>query len=67
MLNVYPQGPDGVEKGQFLATRRGGKRGKHYYLDSERSGEPLRYITQPWFQHNLGVIGPEFQASRIDG
>ncbi len=23
-LNVYPQGPDGAEQGQFLATRRGG-------------------------------------------
>ncbi len=63
-LNIYPQGPDGAEQGQFLATRRTGKR---YNLGSEWSGEHLRYITQPWFQDDLGVVRPEFQASRVNG
>ncbi len=67
MLNVHPQGRDGAEQGQFLATRRGGKCGKRYNLGSERSGEHLRYITQNWFQDELGVNRPEFQASRVDG
>ncbi len=67
MLNVYPQGPDGAEQGQFLASRQGGKRGKHYDLGSERSGEHLRFITQPWFQDDLVVVRPEFQARRGDG
>ncbi len=31
------------------------------------SGEHYRYITQPWFQDYLGVVRPEFQASRVDG
>ncbi len=31
-----------------------GKRGKHNDLGSERSGEHLRYITQPWFQERVG-------------
>ncbi len=31
------------------------------------SGEHLRYKTQPWFQNDTGVIGPEFQANRVDG
>ncbi len=53
MLNIYPQGPDGAEQGQFLATRRGGKRSD---LGSERSGEHLRYITKPWIQDDLGVV-----------
>ncbi len=26
--------------------------------------EHLRYITHPWFQDDLGVVRPEFQASR---
>ncbi len=65
--NVYPQGPDGAEQGQFLATRQGGKREKHYDLGFKRSGEYLRYITQPWFQDDLGVVRPEFQASQVDG
>ncbi len=30
-LNVYPQGPDGAEQGQFLATCRGGKRESGFY------------------------------------
>ncbi len=51
----------------ILAARRGGKREKLYDLGSERSGEHLRYITQPWFQDDLGVVRPEFQASRVDG
>ncbi len=67
MLKLYPQGPDGAEQGQFLATRRGGKRGKRYELDSEWRGEHLRYITQPWFQDDLGVVRSEFQASRVEG
>ncbi len=66
MLNVYFQGPDGAEQG-FLAARRGEKHGKRYNLGSERSGEHLRYITQPWFQDDLGVVRPEFQASRVGG
>ncbi len=65
-LNVYPQGPDGAEQAQFLAIRRRGKHGKRYDLGSERSGAHLRYITQPWFQDDLGVIRPEFQVSRVD-
>ncbi len=65
-LNVYSQGPDEAEQG-LLAARRGEKRGKRYDLGSEWSGEPLRYITQPWFQDDLGVVGPEFQANRVDG
>ncbi len=36
-------------------------------LGSERGGQHLRYITQPWFQDDLGVVGPEFQANRVDG
>ncbi len=44
----------------------GGKRRKHYGLGSEWSGERLRYITQPWFQDDLGVVRPKFQASRVD-
>ncbi len=39
MLNVYLQGPDGAEQKQFLATRRGGKRGKHYDLWDVRAAE----------------------------
>ncbi len=66
MLNVYPQGPDGAEQGQFLATRRRRKRGKGYDLGSGWSGEHLRYITQPWIQDDLGVVRPEFQASSVD-
>ncbi len=62
-----PQGPDGAEQGQFLSTHQGGNRGKRYDLGSERSGEHLRYVTQAWFQDNLGVVRPEFQASRVDG
>ncbi len=62
MLKVYPQGPDGAEQGQFLATRRGGMR---YDLGSVRSGEHLRYITQPWFQDDLGVVIANL--SRIPG
>ncbi len=27
----------------------------------------LRYITQPWFQDELGVVRPKFQANRVDG
>ncbi len=49
-----------------LVIRRGGKRGKRYDLGSERSGEHLRYITQPWFQDDLGVVRPVFQASRVN-
>ncbi len=45
----------------------GEKCGKRYVLGFERSGEHLRYITQPWFQDDLGVVRPEFQASRVDG
>ncbi len=41
--------------------------GKRYDLGSEWSGEHLGYITQPWFQDDLGVVRPEFQASRVDG
>ncbi len=41
--------------------------GKCYDLGSERSGEHLRYITKPWFQDDLGVVRPEFQANRVDG
>ncbi len=67
MLNVYPQGPDGAEQGHFLATCRGGKHGKRYDQGSERSGEHLRYITQPWFQDDLEFVMSEFQASRVDG
>ncbi len=43
---------------------RGGKRGTRYDLGSERNGEHLRYITQPWFQDDIGVVRPEFQACR---
>ncbi len=50
----------------LLAARRGEKRGKHYDLGSEWSGEHLRYITQPWFQDDLGVVRPKFQASRVN-
>ncbi len=64
MLNVYFQAPDWAEQG-FLAARQGG-RGKRYDLGSERSGEHLRYITKPWFQDDLGVVRPKFQASRVD-
>ncbi len=66
MLNVYFQDPNGAEQG-FLEARQGGKRGKRYDLGSEQSWEHLRYITQPWFQDDLGVVRPEFQASRVDG
>ncbi len=52
MLNVYSQGPDGAELG-LLAARRGEKWGKRYNLGSERGGEHLGYITQPWFQDDL--------------
>ncbi len=45
----------------------GGKCGKCHDLDSERSGEHLRYMTQPVFQDDLGVVRPEFQANRVDG
>ncbi len=45
----------------------GAIRGKRYNLGSERGGELLRYIIQPWFQDDLGVAGPEFQASRVNG
>ncbi len=65
-FNEYSQGPDGAEQVP-LAARRGGKRGKHHNLGSERRGEHLRYITQPWFPDDLGVVGPEFQANRVDG
>ncbi len=58
-------GTQNAEQG-FLAARRGGKRGKRYDLGSKRCGEQFRYITQPWFQDDLGVVGPEFQASGID-
>ncbi len=34
------------------------KHGKRYDLGSERSGEHLRYITQPWFQD----VGPEISG-----
>ncbi len=44
-----------------------GKCGKHSDLGSERSGEHLRYITHRWFQDNLGVVRPEFQANSVDG
>ncbi len=40
----------------------GGEHGKRYDLGSERSGEHLRYITQPWFQDDIGVVRPELQA-----
>ncbi len=66
MLNVYSQGPDGAEQG-LLAACRGGKHGEHYDLGSERSGDHLRYITQPWFQDEIRVVGPVFQANRVDG
>ncbi len=65
MPNVYFQGPEGAEQ-VFLAAHRGGKRGKRYDLGSERSGEHLSYITQPWFKDDLGVVRPEFQTSRVD-
>ncbi len=58
-LSVYSQDPDGAEQG-LLAANRGEKRGKRYDMGSERSGEHLRYITQPWFQDDLGVVRPEF-------
>ncbi len=51
----------------LLAACCGEKCGKHYNLGSERGGEHPRYITQPWFLDNLGVVGPEFQANRVDG
>ncbi len=40
---------------------------KRYDLGSEWSGEHLRYITHPWFQDDLGVVRPEFQAKRVNG
>ncbi len=40
----------------ILDCPSGGKVQKHYDLGSEWSGEHLRYITQPWFQDDLGVI-----------
>ncbi len=46
---------------------QGRKSGKRYDLGSKRSGEHLRYITKPWFQDDLVVVGPKFQASRVDG
>ncbi len=54
MLNVYFQSPDGTEQGF------------RFDLGSKRSGEHLRYITQTWFQDDLGVVWPEFQVSRVD-
>ncbi len=66
MLNLYSQGPEGAEQG-LLAACLVEKRGKRYNLGSERGGEHLRYTTQPWFQDDLGVVGQEFQANRIDG
>ncbi len=27
----------------------------------------VEYITQPWFQDDLGVVVPKFQANRVDG
>ncbi len=39
---------------------------KRYNRGSERGGEHLRYITQPWCQDDLGVFRPEFQANRVD-
>ncbi len=65
MLNIDFQGPDGALQG-FLAARQGIKSGKHYDLGSKRSGEHLRYIIQPWFQDDLGVVRLKFQASRVD-
>ncbi len=44
-----------------------GEKDAKRYVGSERSGEHLRYITQPWFQYELGVVRPEFQANRVDG
>ncbi len=65
MLNVYFQSPDGTEQG-FRAVRRRRKSRKRFDLGSKRSGEHLRYITQTWFQDDLGVVWPEFQVSRVD-
>ncbi len=67
MLNVYPQGPGAAEQGKFLVICRRGKHRKRYDLGSEQSGEHLRYINQPLFQDDLGVVRPKFQASRVDG
>ncbi len=66
MFNVYSQGPDEAEEG-LLAARQRKKRGKRYNLGSERSGKHLKYITQPWFQDDLGVVVLKFQANRVDG
>ncbi len=54
----------GAEQGQFLATRRRGKHRKRYDLGSERSGEHLRYITQPWIQDDLGVVRPRIPGKQ---
>ncbi len=65
MLNIDFQGPNRAEQG-FLAACRGRKCEKRYNLGSKQSGEHFRNITQPWFQDDLGVVGPEIQASRVD-
>ncbi len=57
----------GQSRYPWLPVGGGGKRGKRHNLGSERRGEHLRYITQPCFPDDLGVVGPEFQANRVDG
>ncbi len=43
------------------------KHGERDDLSSELSGKHFGLITMPWFQDDLGVVGPEFQAGRANG
>ncbi len=67
MLKVNHQSSDRAEKGQLPVLFRRRKCGEHDDLSSERSGKYLRYVTMLWFQDDLGVIGPKFQAGRANG
>ncbi len=54
----------GQSRDSWLPVGGGVNKGKRYDLGSERSGEHLRYITQPWFQDDLGVVGPEIPGKQ---
>ncbi len=56
-LNVYPRALTGQSRDNSWPNVEG---------ENAESGEHLRYITQPWFQDDLGVVRPEFQASRVE-
>ncbi len=66
-LNVYPRALTGQSRDNSWPNVEGENAESCHDLGSKRSGEHLRYTTQPWFQDDLGVVRPEFQASRVDG